>query len=463
MTSKKSIILMLSPVAAALTLALPNTSFAQSNADLANELMALKARITQLEGQISVTPAAAAGGVDPAEFNRVRVKTEALEDNIEASGFKGLKINGWMDPTFISSQNRKASSFSFLNNFDGRDANNGYSYDNSFFGMAMLDFQKEMDGGTKFRLTLAPQKGAASAYNLGSIVHEASVSVPLGDLSTRLIAGQIPDWSGYEYIPSTQNKLITHNLLFDFTMPNYYTGAGLEVSSGKWIMKGLLGNLNSNRFGKADKSPIATYRVDYAKGEFSGFGFAGQHGKSADTKTNMLEVDGYFIRGDWSLFGQLSSGTLGKGADMAKWTGASALAAYKITPRLEAIARLDLVQNKKTANGVFGSVPTLANCPDYDKTTETTLSGNTTPCTDGVNGFGSSMFDDSANGNGWQPTGNGVNRSALSLGLNYQYTSNVSFKAEVRQDRASGAVFAQQDGSYRRSNRTLGLSTVVSF
>ena len=46
------------------------------------------------------------------------------------------------------------------------------------------------------------------------------VSVPLTDLQTRFIAGQIPDWSGYEYyLQSTLNKLITHNLLFDFTLP----------------------------------------------------------------------------------------------------------------------------------------------------------------------------------------------------------------------------------------------------
>ena len=51
------------------------------------------------------------------------------------------------------------------------------------------------------------------------IVQEASVSVPLTDLQTRFIAGQIPDWSGYEYLQPTLNKLITHNLLFDFTLP----------------------------------------------------------------------------------------------------------------------------------------------------------------------------------------------------------------------------------------------------
>jgi hypothetical protein len=458
MMNNKPLFVMLSPVAAALALALPATGYAQSNADLLKELQALKERITQLEA-FQAPAASAVGGVDSAEFNRVRVKTEALEDTMESSGLKGLKINGWMDPTYMHSSSRKAGSFNFMNKFDAQQDNTGYSFDNSYFGMAMLDLQKEMDGGTKWRLTLAPQKSAASGYNIGSIVHEASVSVPLGDLQTRFIAGQIPDWSGYEYIPSTQNKLITHNLLFDFTMPNYYTGAGLEMSRGKWLVKGLLGNLNSNRFGKSDQSPIVTYRADYAKGEYSGFGFAGQHGKAANVKTNMFEVDGYFVRGDWSLFGQVSAGSLGTGSTKAKWTGASALAAYKLMPRLELIARVDLINNKKNGGGVFGSMPSEENCPEF-VATGTSSAG---ACTDGVNGFGSGMFDDTANSGYWLPTGNGVNRSALSLGLNYQHTSNVSFKAEIRQDRASGAVFVQQDGSYRRSNRTLGLSTVVSF
>jgi hypothetical protein len=44
------------------------------------------------------------------------------------------------------------------------------------------------------------------------------------------------------------------------------------------------------------------------------------------------------------------------------------------------------------------------------------------------------------------------------------YNSNVSFKAEVRQDRANGNVFLQQNGvDYKKSNNTFGISTVVSF
>jgi hypothetical protein len=65
--------------------------------------------------------------------------------------------------------------------------------------MAVLDFEKETDSGTKWKLTLAPERGTGALFNGGSIVHEASVSLPLGDLQTRLWLGQIPDWTGYEY------------------------------------------------------------------------------------------------------------------------------------------------------------------------------------------------------------------------------------------------------------------------
>ena len=74
------------------------------------------------------------------------------------------------------------------------------------------------------------------------MVHEATISVPLSDLQTRFIAGHMPDWSGYEYLQPTLNKLITHNLLFDFTLPTSYTGAGLDITRGKWWYRGMLGN-----------------------------------------------------------------------------------------------------------------------------------------------------------------------------------------------------------------------------
>src|ERR1700712_7469 len=213
---------------AALVLALasvyPASVLAQSNDELLKELKALKDRVGELEKKLADKPASAVGaperqwGMTPeqsAEFNRIAVKTEALEDNQEAMGYKGLKISGFFDPTYIYNQRQNRAGFQFLN----RVSDDGYNYDNGYFGTAAIDFLKEMEGGTKWRLTLMPNRGAGSIADSSgnSIVPTASVSLPLGDLQTRLLAGQIPDWSGYEYIQPTTTKLVTRGLLLDFT------------------------------------------------------------------------------------------------------------------------------------------------------------------------------------------------------------------------------------------------------
>ena len=450
-------------IALALAAAFPSLAMAQSNDALMKELKALKDRVTQLEEALKAkdkpTEADKQWGMTPQQlqdFNRVTVKTEALEDAIEAQGFKGLKISGQMDPTFIYNRAQNRAGFQFLNRVNA----DGYNYDSSYFGMAMIDFQKEMDGGTKWRLTIAPNRGTGAVFDGQSIVHEASVSIPLGDLQTRLIAGQIPDWSGYEYLPPTQNKLITHNLLFDFTLPTAYTGAGMEIISGKWDVKAVIANLNTAAKTSGNKTPVLAYRVDYSKGEYNGFGFAGVHGKGAnfrsadvnpvsgdpydarDTFVNLIEADAYFIRGDWTFQGQLSYGQQRNGAITAdavtgelrdsRWYGASVLAAYKFTPRLEGISRLDYINNKKNGGGLLGY--TVA---------------------DGRNGIGP------------DPTGDpdiGANRMALSVGLGYLFNANTTFKAEYRLDRATQAVFLDvKDGSYRKSNQLFGASMVLSF
>lgn len=468
--------LQLHAIALALAAAFPSLALAQSNDALMKELKALKDRVTQLESALKAkeTPKAADAdkqwGMTPQQlqdFNRVSVKTEALEDAIEAQGFKGLKISGQMDPSFIYNKRQDRAGFQFLNAV----GDDGYNYDNSYFGMAIIDFQKEMEGGTKWRLTLAPNRGVGAVFDGQSIVHEASVSVPLGDLQTRLIAGQIPDWSGYEYLPPTQNKLITHNLLFDFTLPTAYTGAGMEMTRGKWIMKGVFANMNASRKSSGNKTPVFAYRVDYSKGEYQGFGFAGVHGKGAnfraddgvgnpvsglpydlrDTSINLFEADAYFIRGDWTVLGQLSYGQQKKGAISAdpvtgelrdsRWYGASVLAAYKITPRFEGIARVDYINNKKNGGGLLGY--TFA---------------------DDRNGIGPGYVDDGAGGWMAGDPERGANRMALSFGVGYLFNANTTFKAEYRLDRANQAVFIDaKDGSYSKSNHLLGASMVLSF
>ena len=456
----------LRPTLLALALACAFPAMAQSNAEVLNELRALRERVTELENKLKAAeakapPAGAQWGMTPEqarELNRVTVKTEALEDARDASGLRLLKISGYMDPTFIYNKAQNRSGFQFLNAV----GDDGYNYDNSYFGAAVIDFQKETESGTRWRLTLAPNRGVGAVFDGQSPIHEASVSVPLGSLQRRLIAGQVPDWSGYEYLQPTLNKLITHNLLFDFTLPTAYTGVGMEITEGKWLIKSMLANLNASRRTSGNNTPVLAYRVDYSRGEFQGFGFAGVHGKAAnfraddgvgnpvtllpydlaDTSLNLFEFDGYFIRGDWTLQGQLSFGKQ-KNAAMtadpltgelrdAQWWGLSGLAAYKFTPRFEGTARLDYVKNNKNGGGLLG----------YN-------------FADGRNGLGPDLAGDPEVG---------ANRTAMTLGLSYLFDLNTTFKVEYRLDRASLPVFENvKDGTFKKSNSMFGASVLVSF
>jgi len=455
-------------LALAVAAAYPAAALAQSNEELLKELKALKERVGELEKKLADKDKPAGEkqwGMTPeqaAEFNRISVKTEALEDNQEAMGFKGLKISGFFDPTYIYNQRQNRAGFQFLN----RVSDDGYNYDNGYFGTAAIDFQKEMEGGTKWRLTLMPNRGAGSIADAGgnSIVHEASVSIPLGDLQTRLIAGQIPDWSGYEYTQPTTTKLVTRGMLLDFTEPTAYTAAGMEIIRGKWDVKAVLGNYNVTKNQQNRRSPVFAYRVDYSKGEFNGFGFAGVHGKAAnfspfavdangnvpDTRLDLFEFDGYFIRGDLTLQGQVGIGrqkdaSIVPAADGtlrdARWWGVSGLAAYKFIPRWEGVVRVDYINNSKNGGGLLQySVEDGRNGIGPDAT----LGCTTTGWVDGCD--------------------KGANRYAIAVGVNYLLTPNATLKTEYRYDGASQPVFFDaKTGTFRKGNSLLGASVVVSF
>jgi len=462
-------------LALALAAAYPMAASAQSNADLLKELKALKDRVGELEKKLADKDAAAAAapapqwGATPEQvqtLNALVVKTDAITDNTETMGFKGLKISGYLDPVYIWNKDQHRAGFQFLN----RVSDDGYNYDNGYFGTASLDIQKEMDNGTKFRLTLMPNRGAGSIADAegNSIVHEASMSVPITGQNLKLLAGQIPDWSGYEYIQATQTKLVTRGLLLDFTEPTAYTGAGIEYLSGKWDVKALIANYNATKNPAGRQSPVLAYRADYSKGEFSGFGFAGVHGKAAnfsegivdadgnpvaqsDSRLDLFEVDGYFIRGDWTFQGQVGAGrqkyaSITPAADGslrdARWWGVSALAAYKFIPRWEAVARADYIDNSANGGGLL----------QYS-------------IADDRNGIGPGRSFNADTGT-WDFTNpdKGANRYALAIGVNYLFNENVTIKTEYRFDGATEAVFFDHhDGSYRKNNHLLGTSVVVSF
>jgi hypothetical protein len=458
----------LTAVSLALLGAYPLAVQAQSIDELRREQRALKDKVDALEKRLKDAEAKpASGGMteeQQRDFNRIAIKAEALEDSQESMGFRLLKISGQMDPSFIYNKLQRRSGFQFLNKVE----DGGYNYDNSYFGMAMIDFQKEVEGGTKWRLTLAPNRGVGSVFDGNSPVHEATVSIPLSDLQTRFIAGQIPDWSGYEYLQPTLNKLITHNLLFDFTLPTAYTGAGMEIVRGKWIYKGVVANMNKSMRDQRERSPVFAYRVDYSRGEFQGFGFAGTHGKAAnftenivdglgepipqrDSTVHLFEFDAYFIRGDWTAQAQLSYGLQRKAAisvdpvtgDLrdARWWGISTLAAHKFTPRFEGILRMDYLNNQKNGGGLLGYT-----------------------ASDDRNGIGPGWTDDGTGTWTQNDTEKGTNRFALSMGVGYLFNLNTTLKAEYRMDRATEAVFLDaKNGGYKKTNHLIGLGVVVSF
>jgi len=453
-----SILLLAAPLGA-----LAQTQGASASSETERELRQLTERLQQLEAQIAELKAArqmmsSELMSELQELNRITIKAEALEDARDAAGHKMLKASGYMDPSFIVNRAQNRSGFQFLSRMDA----DGYNYDSSYFGTAVIDFQKETDSAVKWRLTLAPNRGVGTVFEGTSPVHEASVSVPLTDLQTRLIAGQIPDWSGYEMLQPTFNKLITHNLLFDFTLPAAYSGAGIELTRGKWIVKGMLANVNASKKNPGNRAPAFAYRVDYARGEFQGLGFAGIHGKATnfradeldpssaplypndfhkDTWLNTFEVDGYFIRGDVTLQAQFSIGGQEKAAITAgpngelrdsRWAGLSMLGAYRFTPRVEGTARLDVLNNSANGGGLLGY--TVA---------------------DGRNGVGPDRTGD---------LNRGADRKALTLGLSYMLDLSTSLKGEIRHDEASLPVFQYlSDGVYRTGNDLFGVSLLVSF
>ena len=454
------------------TLALAPLAHAQSNEELLQELRALKERVTQLEEALkareakeaSDAQAAAAkaavplppSGMTPQQvqdLNRVNVKAEMIEDALE--GFKGLRISGQIDPTYIFNHAQGRGGFQFL----GPMRDDGYHYDSSYFGMGVIDLQKELENGIRVHLALAPNRGAGSAIDSGrSIVHEASVLIPLGDSQTRLLAGQIPNWSGYEAVLPNQNRLITHNLLFDFTQPRALTGAGAEWVAGQWIVKGMVANVDEGFRSSGQKTPVLAYRADWAKGEYRGYGFAGVHGKAPnrvnggpDTTLNLFEVDGYYNGSGWTAQGQLAVGSQIGGAIArdpttgalrdSRWWGASGLFAYRLMQRLEAIVRADYLNNSGSGGGLYGSGA------------------------DARDGIGPEMVGRGADGRLlFRNPDLGASRYALALGLNFVFNANVSFKAEYRLDHATLPVFeVVNDGSFRRTNHLFGASMVLSF
>ena len=402
----------------AMATALPwMSAYAQSPADLKQEIEQLKGQLKMLSEKIDAM-SNKSGGVDPQDFNRLVQKIDLAEEDSIKAGFKGLTFKGVMDVTYL---NDKLAS---TTGFDKAKGNSGY-------GAAMFEISKAPDEGLGWTLRLVPLSAT------GNYVHEATVSIPIGNSGTKLNAGLTPDYSGYEYTMGNLNPLVTNNLLYTHTAASNYMGAGMSYEIGDWTAKWMIGQVDGVMTRKA---PGVAYRADYSVNEYSGLGFAGVHIRTNDTSSganaDWMEIDGYHTRGDLTLQGQLSVGRMIAGAldssgSNARWWGLSGLVGYKVTPRLQALARFDYIGNRANGGGIYYNSGEFG--PELDS---------------------SGVANDPSKG---------ANRYALSTGFNYAVNANTQWKTELRFDRSTGYNFVNSKGEYKQGNTTIGSSLVVSF
>jgi len=416
------------------------SAHAQSAADLKKEIEILKAQLQALTQKVEAMGGEAQSAVTPQQVSRLELKQDQAEADAEKSGFKGLNFKGTIEAAFVT------DNLSGINTFSARDGNGG---------TAMLELTKETEGGEGINWTLRMTPGAGT-----SNLHEASISAPIGDAANgnRLIGGLIPDFQGYEGAFANQNPLVTHNALFDFAGATAYTGLGMShqlySSGGQTVaLKWLVGNIDSgndtttNLAGDTIRSVGLAYRFDWTLSEYSTLGFSGVVANSS-RNFQVFAVDGGYVRGDWTFNGHVNVGSLQQGASAtdpvtnsqldASWWGVSALVGYKLTPRLQLLARADYINDEKNGGGIY-----------------------TNNCFGGTCSFGTG-----AASSGFGPTADpsvGANLTRVSLGTNYQLNPTTQWKLEYRMDQSTANKFMDSNGVSQQNKSTLATSVVVAF
>jgi hypothetical protein len=405
--------------------------YAQSAADLQKDIAVLKAQLQALQQKVDALTAQKDGPSVTQQVTRIEQKQELADDALTESGLKGLKFKGVAEAAFSYDSSTGANTFA--------------ARDGSGVGNAMLELTKETEEGEGINWTLRLTPGGST------LVQEATVSVGIGP-GMRLFGGVIPDYQGYEALFAHQNLLVSHNALYDLAGPATYTGFGLTHELGKNLaLKWMVGNIDGALDSDAALKPSVglAYRFDWTLSEYSYLGLSGAHASSTRS-FDVMAVDGGFTRGDWQLNGQVTLGQLKDGAYAggdASWTGLSGLVGYKLTPRLQLLARADYIENRKNGGGTY--VANYLNNP---------LDVNGTGAMAGT-GLGAELDSD---GVIVDPTV-GANLTRLSLGTNYLLNATTQWKTEVRFDQSSGYNFTDDKGAPKRDKTTIGTSLVVSF
>ena len=441
---------------------------AQSVADLQKEIQALRAQLQTLQQKVEAISAQPEATPLAQQVNRLEQRLDLGEDDTEQSGFKGLKINGVIEAAY------KRNTISASNEFS---ASAGYAVGE--FGMVQITKESQDGEGVDWTLRLLPGGDP--------LVHEASLSIPLNK-TTRIIAGFMPDFQGYEFaFPNANatlgNQLITHNALYDLAGATAYTGAGMAytLGGGKYAFKWLVGNADSGAdssdttadnssaitvpiYNATDdiytgtqgstaavsekKTVIFAYRGDWYVNDTSYVGLSGLHGRG-NRVFDIMAVDGGITRGDWQLNGQVTIGRMdlaSANGSGTSWQGVSGLVGYRIVPRLQLLARADYLMNSENGGGTYAYY-------SLDGTVATGTGLGPLRDADG-------KFDyDPATGLGIK----GADLKRLTFGTNYQVNSTTQWKAEYRLDQSSGYNFVNSNGSYSKDKQSMATSLVLSF
>ncbi|CAE6798533.1 DUF3138 family protein [Paraburkholderia haematera] len=422
-----------------------------------------------------------------------QLKVDSLTDAANTGPIAGLSITGYIDPTYIYNRAAGTSSFLFANH------DNAYNYFNSTFGDVYLDIKKTFGVGPmapSAEITLMPNRGAGmylmnehsnSGFN---ILNTAIATVPLTN-TTSVVAGLMPALGGYEGQPSNLMLTLTHNMLYDFSDPGSYIGAGVNYLGDHWAWKFLLGNeqLRSNGavtqtgvnalgdpITTSNRMPTFSARVDYLHGsqlDIGGsfnigrqtlpsglnpatgtvaYGSGGQ-APSAYGTFFFTEMDATYQVADVQYNAELDYGQQQHAAfngGLAQWYGLSLLAHHKfnmpVVGHMGVTARYDLLVDSKNGGGGGGIG----------------LNGNGM---DPYNGFGidsNCLTNSKANGgSGFECKG--ATRQDLALDLLFFPTQQITVKLEYRHDWANNRVFLRDDGSYSKSNDLLAAQFIYSF
>ncbi|MFM0208674.1 DUF3138 family protein [Paraburkholderia sediminicola] len=427
------------------------------------------------------------------QMTNQQMKVDSLTDAANTGPIAGLSITGYIDPTYIYNRAASTSSFLFANH------ENAYNYFNSTFGDLYLDIKKTFGVGPmapSFEVTLMPNRGAGmylmnehsdSGFN---ILNTAIATVPLTN-TTSFVAGLMQGVGGYEYQPSNQMLTLTHNMLYDFSDPGSYVGAGVNYTGDHWAWKFLLGNeqlrtngavtqTGVNALGDpittSNRMPTFAARVDYLHGsqlDIGGsfnigrqtlpsglnpatgtvvYGSGGQ-APSAYGTYFFTEMDATYQLADVQYNAELDYGQQQHAAfngGLAQWYGLSLLAHHKfnmpVVGHMGVTARYDLLVDSENGGGGGGIG----------------LNGNGM---DPYNGFGldsECLTNSKANGgSGFECKG--ATRQDVALDLLFYPTQQIIVKFEYRHDWANNKVFLRDDGSYSKSNDLLAAQFIYSF